>query len=663
MVASKSLGLEYAAAWRLFPSVRPARLIVQPKLLALSGPLGKSEFRFSAPLSIGRDASNPICIDDPAVAPLHCKIAWQDDSFLLTDQDTASGTFVNGIPVKQRVLAPGDHIAVGSSLFLFQVESSVAAEISPVQLDDTSPAGGQEQQLRHDELLYLHPESLAALPQSARLDRALSTLLKISTTIGSIRDVESLQWQLLGMIFDVIPAERGAILLVNDGAAEISSPVAWDRVSGPDHPVHVSRSLVRRVVKDGVAILDNEACELDSPSDDQATPVRSLLCVPLAVADRAFGIIYLDSANPGAAFTKDDLQLLAAIAGLAAIAIENASQFERLGSENQRLRAEISLQHDMVGQSPRMRQVYQFIEKVAPSDSTVLIHGESGTGKELAARAIHKNSQRKDQPFMALNCAALTETLLESELFGHEKGAFTSAICQKKGLLEVAEGGSVFLDEVGELSLSLQAKLLRVLQEREFVRVGGTRPIKLNVRFLAATNKDLQKAVREDAFRADLFHRLNVISFTLPALREHPDDIPLLAEYFAARYAKRCNRDVKGISAEARACLAQYDWPGNIRELENAMERAVVIGSSSFILPEDLPETLLESSPASAAAGPAQYHDAVRNLKKQLILSAFEQGGGSITEAAKLLGLNSNYLHRLIRNLDLRLALKKDAKV
>jgi len=634
---------------------------VQLKLLALSGPLGKSEFRFSAPVSIGRDASNPICIDDPAVSPLHCKIARQNENFLLTDQDTPSGTFVNGIPVKQRVLAPGDHIAVGSSLFLFEMDGAVAA-ISPVQLDDASPASGQEQQLRHDELLYLHPKSLAALPQSARLDRALITLLKISTAIGSIRDVESLQWQLLGMIFDVIPAERGAILLVNDSAAEISSPVAWDRVSGPDHPVHVSHSLVRRVVKDGIAVLDDEACVPDSPAGEVAPAARSLLCVPLAVAGRASGIIYLDSANPSAAFTKDDLQLLAAIAGLAAIAIENARQFERLGSENQRLRAEISLQHDMVGQSPRMRQVYQFIEKVAPSDSTVLIHGESGTGKELAARAIHKNSQRKDQPFMALNCAALTETLLESELFGHEKGAFTSAICQKKGLLEVAEGGSVFLDEIGELSLTLQAKLLRVLQEREFVRVGGTRPIKLNVRFLAATNKDLQNAVRENAFRADLFHRLNVISFTLPALREHPADIPLLAEYFAARYAKRCNREIKGISPEARACLAQYDWPGNIRELENAMERAVVIGSSSFILPEDLPETLLETSPASTG-GPAQYHDAVRNLKKQLILTAFEQSGCSITEAAKLLGLNPNYLHRLIRNLDLRLALKKDAKV
>ena len=637
------------------------RLPVQLKLLALSGPLGKSEFRFPAPLSIGRGSSNLICIDDPAVSALHCQIARQNESFLLTDLETASGTYVNGIPIKQRLLSPGDQIAVGNSVFLFQVEG-VAAPISPVQLDDTSLASDKEQQLRHNELVYLHPESLAALPQSARLDRALSTLLKISTAIGSIRDAESLQWQLLGMIFDVIPAERGAILLCDDSAAEVSSPVAWDRVSGPDQPVHVSRSLVRRVITDGIAILDNEGRNIEPHSDGQAAAVRSLLCVPLVVADRVSGIMYLDSANPNAAFTKDDLQLLAAIAGLAAIAIENARQFERLGSENQRLRAEISLQHDMVGHSPRMRQVYQFIEKVAPSDSTVLIRGESGTGKELAARAIHKNSPRKDQPFMALNCAALTETLLESELFGHEKGSFTSAICQKKGLLEVAEGGSVFLDEVGELSLTLQAKLLRVLQEREFVRVGGTRSIKLNVRFLAATNKDLQKAVAGGSFRADLFHRLNVISFTLPPLRDHGDDIPLLAEYFAARYAKRCNRDVKGVSAEARACLARYDWPGNIRELENAMERAVVIGSSSFILPEDLPETLLESSPASTVAS-AGYHDAVRNLKKQLILSAFEQGGGSITEAAKALGLNSNYLHRLIRNLDMRLALKKEAKL
>jgi transcriptional regulator with GAF, ATPase, and Fis domain len=400
------------------------------------------------------------------------------------------------------------------------------------------------------------------------------------------------------------------------------------------------------VIAEGVSLLDSSA------------GARTLLCVPMISKEKVIGVIYLESGSTEAALTKDDFQLLTGIASLGVVGIANARQLARLGSENQRLLAKVSLTHDMVGRSVRMREVYKFIERVAPSDSTVLICGESGTGKELAARAIYKNSPRKNQPFVALNCAALTETLLESELFGHEKGAFTSAISQKKGFLEVAEGGTIFLDEIGELSPLLQAKLLRVLQEREFVRVGGTRSIKINVRFLAATNKDLQKAVRDGQFRADLFHRLNVIPLALPSLREHREDIPALAQHFCAVHAKNCNRDVRGISREALACLAQYDWPGNIRELENAMERAVVVGSSELLEAEDLPETVLESAPEESNT-PAKYHGAIRNLKKQLIVNALEQSNGSITEAAKHLGVHANYLHRLIRNLELRTGMKK----
>jgi Nif-specific regulatory protein len=633
---------------------------VAAKLLVVSGPLRKSQFPLGTNLVIGRDRDSTIRLDDPAVSPQHCSIASQDGQLILCDLDSHAGTFVNGIPVKQRTLKSGDEIAVGISVFRFEAEEHQNTASSPVQMCDRAAGNAKALEFQAPELLSLAPQSLAALPQAARMARNLSALLQICKAIGSLRDEEALPWVLLGMIFDVIPAERGALLLMDEDSNEIRSQVAWDRLLGPQHPVHISREIVRQVIEEGISLLDGGSAAAESAGSavsDEKLP-RAFLCVPMMSGKKAIGLIYLESSNITTSFSKDDFQLLAAIAGLAVIGIENARQFERLGSENQRLRAEFSLTHDMVGRSARMRDVYQFIERVAPTDSTVLIHGESGTGKELVASAIHKNSPRKNQPFVALNCAALTETLLESELFGHEKGAFTSAVHQKKGFLEVAEGGTIFLDEIGELSLILQAKLLRVLQEREFVRVGGTRSIKINVRFLAATNKDLQKCSREGTFRADLFHRLNVISIALPSLREHPEDIPALAEHFAARHAKNCNRSVLGISDEAMACLTQYDWPGNIRELENALERAVVIGSSDRILAEDLPETLLESA-KSGPASPAKYHHAIRNLKKQLILGALDQSSGNITEAAKLLGVHANYLHRLMRNLELRPPIKK----
>jgi Nif-specific regulatory protein len=633
---------------------------VAAKLLVVSGPLRKSQFPLGTNLVIGRDLDSTIRLDDPAVSPHHCTIASQDGQLILCDLDSHAGTFVNGIPVKQRTLKSGDEIAVGISVFRCESEEHQDTASSPVEMCDRAAVNAKVLEFQAPELLSLAPQSLAALPQPARMARNLSALLQICKAIGSLRDEQALPWVLLGMIFDVIPAERGAILLMDEDSNEIRSQVAWDRLLGPEHPVHISREIVRQVIEEGISLLDGGPAPAESAASavgDEKLP-SAFLCVPMMSGKKAIGLIYLESSDITTAFSKDDFQLLAAIAGLAVIGIENARQFERLGSENQRLRAEFSLTHDMVGRSARMRDAYQFIERVAPTDSTVLIHGESGTGKELVACAIHKNSPRKNQPLVALNCAALTETLLESELFGHEKGAFTSAVNQKKGFLEVAEGGTIFLDEIGELSLILQAKLLRVLQEREFVRVGGTRPIKINVRFLAATNKDLQKCAREGTFRADLFHRLNVISIALPSLREHPEDIPALAEHFAARHAKNCNRSVTGISDEAMACLTQYDWPGNIRELENALERAVVIGSSDRILAEDLPETLLESAQSGGSA-PAKYHHAIRNLKKQMILGALDQSSGNITEAAKLLGVHANYLHRLMRNLELRPQTKK----
>ena len=635
---------------------------MSPRLIALSGPLKDAVFKLTdGVLSIGRELSNQVCVEDPTLMPRHCRIVTESGECTITDLDSLTGTFVNGVPVKDRLLVQADQIAIGNSVFLFFLGEEEAPRPNPVQLDQSAMGQGSTTiHLRREDVVYLHPEMLAALSPTARMARDLHTLLKISAAIGSIRSVESLQWQLLGMIFDVVPAERGAILLVGDDLEEFTSVVAWDRVAGPEHPVSVRRLLTQHVLRERVAVLSNEGPESKGfderhgPGTDQ---LRSLLCVPLVVLEKVLGLIYLDTCSPTTRFTEDDLQLLTAIAGLAAMAVANARHVERLGSENWRLRDEVGLQHDMVGEGPRMREVYQFIERVAPTDSTVLICGDSGTGKELVAQAIHRNSRRRDQPFVAINCAALTETLLESELFGHEKGAFTGAIAQKKGQLEVAEGGTVFLDEVAELSSTLQAKLLRVLQQRDFVRVGGTRPIKLDIRLIAATNQDLQRAMLEGTFRQDLYYRLNVVSLTMPPLREHAEDVPLLANYFAAKYGEKCKRRVRGVSAEARACLMHYDWPGNVRELENAIERAVVLGSSELILPEDLPEALLETWPSADVRN--TYHESIRRLKKQLILNAMGQAGGNYTEAAKLLGVNVNYLHRLIRNLDLRMALKK----
>jgi len=306
--------------------------------------------------------------------------------------------------------------------------------------------------------------------------------------------------------------------------------------------------------------------------------------------------------------------------------------------------------HDMVGESTPMRAVYECIQKVAPRDSTVLVTGETGTGKELAARAIHQNSPRAARPFVAVNCAALTESLLESELFGHEKGAFTGAVALKKGKFEVAEGGTIFLDEIGELAPALQARLLRALQHHEFERVGGTRTIKMDVRLIAATNQDLQAAVAAGRFRQDLWYRLNVVGLTMPPLRERRPDIPTLAAHFAAKYGR--GRAVE-FSHDAIDALRAYDWPGNVRELENAIERAVVLGCSDKIVADDLPAAVLQSSTALPRDG-AAYHRAVLDVKRRLILDAIERSGGNYTAAARLLGINPTYLHRLVNNLQLR---------
>jgi len=378
-----------------------------------------------------------------------------------------------------------------------------------------------------------------------------------------------------------------------------------------------------------------------------------VLCAPLRLSDNLQGAVYLSSSDPTVRLDEDHLRLVVGIAGLAGLALQNVRHMERLEREARELRADLTLQHGLVGESAPMRHIYELVAKAAPSDATVLILGESGTGKELVARAIHQNSPRVRQPFLVITAAAMADTLLESELFGHERGAFTGAISMKKGQLELAEGGTVFLDEIGELAPALQVKLLRVLQERELMRVGSSRPIKIEVRFIAATNRDLAAAVKDGGFRQDLYYRLNVVALSVPPLRERRADIPLLASFFISRFSARCKRKVVGLSDDARACLLNYDWPGNVRELENAIERAVVLGSAERLQIDDLPDSVLEHGVRGGAVS-TNYHHAVQEAKQQIVIAALTRAEGNRAEAARQLGLHPNNLHRLIRNLNIQ---------
>ncbi|HEX8179049.1 MAG TPA: sigma 54-interacting transcriptional regulator [Pyrinomonadaceae bacterium] len=638
---------------------------MKPRLVFLNGPLKDTVHPLSeGETSLGRADANQITLGDATVSRRHCQISCVAAECMLTDLDSTSGTYVNGARVRTHTLAHGEQVSIGGVRCVFlQHDDDPRRFAQPVQLHERDMVSSSTVRLRPEDALYLRPDRmLTTLPPPAQMARDLAALLKLCTTINALRDAEALQRHLLETIFEVIPAERGAILLTGATMEEIVSVFGWERTPPAVSPVQVSRTISKQVLQQGLALLSNdvlERTEFSGVVSLEATHTRGLLCVPLTLRGRALGVIYLTTsgAHP---FNEDHLQLLTVMAGIAAVALDNARQIDQLAGENEQLRAAAGLEHDLVGNSPRLHAVRQFIARVAPTDATVLIRGEAGTGKELAARALHRNSVRAGRVFVALNCAAITDGLMESELFGHERGAFDGAGAQKQGKLELADGGTLFLDEVGELAPPLQAKLLRVLQEREYERVGGTRPLKVDVRVLAATNKDLQQTITDGSFRADLFQRLNVVSFEMPPLRERREDIPVLATHFVRKYALKCKRRVAGISPPALACLRAYDWPGNVRELENAIERAVVLGATELLLPEDLPESILEAAPlSSAGTSLAPYHEAIKQAKRQLISNAIEQSGGSYTEAARLLGVHPNYLHRLVRNLNLKSALAK----
>jgi Nif-specific regulatory protein len=607
--------------------------LAEPRLVAVRGPLAGEVFLLAgAEVTLGRDATSTICVADPALSRRHCTFARSGSSWTLRDDRSSNGTFVNSAQITSHDLLEGDRIDVGESTLLF-VAAGGAATGTVV---DEEPLA-LTTRLRIEEAAYLDPP--AATPASS-VEHGLRALLTISTVVNSARTEGELHEQLLALMRELFAVQAAVVVAVrHDGELTIARTVA-----DPGVEPRIVRAIVERAIGERTGVLS-------------AAMSPPLLCAPLG----SRCALYLVGAPQQRAFDDNHLQLVTAVARISAIALDNVRRVATLERETDRLQADLRLTHNLVGDSEPMRRVYERIARIARADTTALIVGETGTGKELAARAIHLNSPRARRPFIAINCAALTETLLETELFGHERGAFTGAIAQKRGKLELADGGTLFLDEVGETTAALQGKLLRVLQEREFERVGGTRPIRVDVRLISATNRSLPAEVKAGRFRQDLYFRLNVVSIEMPALRERRPDIATLARHFIHRYAAKAGRRITGISPPAMTCLTGYDWPGNVRELENAIERALVLGSGEEIVVDDLPETIVEAAPVlMAAADGGGYHAAVIDAKKQMILQAFRAAGGNYTETARLLGIHPNYLHRLIRNLALKAALEAD---
>lgn len=578
---------------------------------------------------VGRASASGVRVQHRSVSRQHCLIQLHDDRVEIHDQESHNGTFVNGLPVRDRVLADGDELMLGEVVFLFRTLAP-GANVPANRASDDGPS--------------VFGTMVAPNVPLAREAAALTRISEIARVVQQLYLERSEEPRgeaanrLFQAVFDVIPSRAGALMLVQ----------------GSEEPV----TLAEYFAEGGEKRISVPGTVFESVSESRA-PVSGIdqgvgwIASPLLVSGRVIGMLWLDARGTRRDYGTYDLGMIAGVCDVLALAIENARDLQMLQAENSRLRSEAAADSALVGESTPMSALQSAILKVARANTTVLIRGESGTGKELVARAIHRNSPRSARPYVAVNCAAVAETLLESEFFGHEKGAFTGAVSQRKGRFETADGGTVFLDEIGELGLALQAKLLRVLQEHEFERVGGSRPIKVDIRVVAATNRDLEKAIREGRFREDLFYRLNVVPIEVPPLRERRDDIPVLATYFMRRFSEQVGRKVTAISRDARALLVAYDWPGNVRELQNVIERAVVMGSSEAITPDDLPEVLLDASPAAEGVEDG-FHAAVRQHRRKIILAALERAGGNVAEAARALKLHPVYLHRLITSLGLR---------
>jgi Nif-specific regulatory protein len=487
-----------------------------------------------------------------------------------------------------------------------------------------------------------------------------NTLIEINNLINSnYSDLNALLMQILDSATRLCKGDASSLLLVNKKTQELYFEVALGSAGAAvkRFTVKMGEGIAGWVALNNKSIIvndvENDKRHLKNIPKEIHYPSKTMLAVPIRVKDECLGVIELINKKDGKNFDQNDLEWLEIFANQAGIAIVNARSIEKVHNEIQFLQDQLNASqgyHTLIAKSPAILEKLEIIDRVAKTDSSVLILGESGVGKEIFAEQIHIRSARNQKPFVRVNCAALPEGLLESELFGHVKGAFTNAIANRQGRFELADGGTIFLDEIGDLPLSLQAKLLRVIQEKTFEKVGSDTSITVDVRILAATNRDIEKQVEQGEFRSDLYYRLNVLPLYIPPLRQRPEDIPALADFFLRKFSSETKKQFDGFSEDAMETMLSYGWPGNIRELENCIERACVIGKNRQILGEDL--FLKNPSPqAIPETGDRDLKNAINAFKARFIRKVLEENKWNQTASAKALAIQRTYLSRLIKEL------------
>jgi Nif-specific regulatory protein len=492
-------------------------------------------------------------------------------------------------------------------------------------------------------------------------DPRLQFISNISSLVTSVFDLDHLLGMIIESATEVMKARASSLLLLDKKTDTLYFQVATGEKSDDvkKFEVGLGEGIAGYVAKTGKPLLVEDVSKDDlwdkKISESIGFDTTSIACVPMKIGEEVIGVVEIIDREDGNPIRREDMEMLEAFANLAALAIVKAKEYRKVIDENTGLKNQLEMKYQIVGESKEIQKVLADALKVANSKTTVLIEGESGTGKELLARLIHRSGQRRDQPFVIVNCGALPETLLEAELFGHEKGSFTGALYRKIGLFETADGGTIFLDEIGEMSQAMQVKLLRVLQEGTFNRIGSSVPITVDVRVVSATNKQLNKMTREGKFREDLFYRLNVILLKIPPLRERREDIGVLAKYFLHKYTSDRGLRKREFSSEAIKAILSYDWPGNVRELENAIERAVVMGDGEKIAVADLPIGKTDSGLQSGVEVGMTLKEAQDIFKKEFLTKTLAYTHGNRKKAADIMGIQRTYLSRLISEFNLRM--------